>query len=160
MKYLYLFTTIALVLSVFADRKKTLNALKISLRQFKNIVPSFLTMIVLISIGLFFVSDKLIIETLGNSNTGIGVLLASVLGSFSMMPGFIAFPLSGMLVTKGVAFMVVSAFTTTLMLVGILSYSVEKNYFGTRMTILRNILGFAIAIIVAIVTGICYGEIF
>ncbi len=56
------------------------------------------------------------------------------------MPGFIAFPLSGILLSKGVPYMVISAFTTTLMIVGVLSYPVEKAYFGTKVTIMRNVV--------------------
>jgi hypothetical protein len=55
--------------------------------------------------------------------------------------------------------MVLSAFSTTLMMVGILTYPIEKAYFGTRVTILRNIFSFFIAITVALITGIFFGEI-
>ena len=76
------------------------------------------------------------------------------------MPGFIAFPLSGILLNKGVSYMVLSAFTTTLMMVGILTYPIEKEYFGVKVTIIRNIISFFIALAVAIMTGIFFGEIF
>ncbi|MCK4795797.1 MAG: hypothetical protein KAT05_00370, partial [Spirochaetes bacterium] len=59
-----------------------------------------------------------------------------------------------------VAYMVVSAFTTTLMMVGILTYPIEKEYFGTKVTIIRNLISLIIAFIVAIITGIIYGEVF
>ncbi len=56
--------------------------------------------------------------------------------------------------------MVLSAFSTTLMMVGILTYPIEKEYFGIRVTIIRNIVSFFIALIVAVMTGIFFGEIF
>jgi len=55
--------------------------------------------------------------------------------------------------------MVLSAFTTTLMLVGLLTFPIEKEYFGIKITIIRNIVCFIIAIIVALVTGIAFREI-
>ena len=56
--------------------------------------------------------------------------------------------------------MVVAAFITTLMLVGVATYPVEKEYFGIKATIWRNAAGFIIAAIIAISTGILYGEVF
>jgi uncharacterized membrane protein YraQ (UPF0718 family) len=45
------------------------------------------------------------------------------------------------------------------MLVGILTYPIEKAYFGIKVTIIRNMLSFFIAIVVALMTGIFFGEI-
>ena len=56
--------------------------------------------------------------------------------------------------------MVLSAFTTTLMMVGVLSFPIEKAYFGTKVTILRNSLSFLTALVVAVMTGVFFGEIF
>ena len=75
-----------------------------------------------------------------------------------MLPGFIAFPLSGILKDNHVTYMVISAFTTTLMMVGILTFPIEKEYFGVKVALLRNGISFIIAIVIAIVTGIVFGE--
>ena len=75
------------------------------------------------------------------------------------MSGFIAFPLAGVLLEKGVPYMVLSAFTATLMMVGVLTYSVEKAYFGTKVAIIRNTINFLIALVIALMTGIFFGEI-
>ena len=56
--------------------------------------------------------------------------------------------------------MVLSAFTTTLMMVGVLTYPVEKAYFGVKVTIIRNVISFFIAFIIAIMIGVFFGEIF
>ena len=77
-----------------------------------------------------------------------------------MMPGFITYPLCGLLLEKGVTYTVLSAFTTTLMMVGVLTYPIEKEYLGTKVTIIRNLIGFATALIVAAFTGLFFGEIF
>ena len=159
MYWLYAITGLALVFSLVASREKTLQALKISYRRFINILPAFLIMLVLVSIVLFVVPDVVISEYLGVENRFAGVLLASFLGSVTLMPGFIAYPLAGILLKKGVAYMVLSAFTTTLMMVGVLTYPIEKQYFGARVTIMRNTISLLIALIIAIVTGIFFGEI-
>ena len=158
--YLYIIAGLALLVSFIANSEKTLKALRITSRRFMNILPAFLIMIALVSIVLFLIPDEVISNYLAGSNKLIGVLFASFFGSITVMPGFIAFPLSGILLKKGVAYMVIAAFTTTLMMVGVLTAPVEKQYFGIKITIIRNVISFIIALIVAIVIGIFFGEIF
>ena len=158
--YLYIVAGLALLASLIASRGKTLKAVKIAAKRFIKILPAFLVMLVLISVILFLIPDRVILSYLGSSNKFIGVLLASFLGSITLMPGFIAFPLSGILLQKGVAYMVLAAFTTTLMMVGVLSAPVEKEYFGIKVTIMRNVISLFIALAIAMVIGIAFGEIF
>ena len=157
--YLYIVAALALLVSFVANREKTLKAIKIAAKRFVKILPAFLTMIILVSVVLFFIPDKVIASYLGISNKFIGVLFASFFGSITLMPGFIAFPLCGILLQKGVAYTVLAAFTTTLMMVGVLTAPVEKAYFGIKVTIIRNIISFFIALIVAVMIGIFFGEI-
>ncbi len=160
MIYLYLATVLAIFVSFIFDRKKTYKALIVAFKKFSKISFAFLIMLILISIVLFLVPDKTISNYLGVKNKFLGLFVASFFGSITLMPGFIAFPLCGILLKKGVCYMVLSAFTTTLMMVGVLTYPIEKEYFGKKVTIIRNIISFVIAIVVAIFTGIFFGEIF
>jgi len=160
MYYTYAITGLIVLISFITSRKKTLKAVKISIGKFIKIFPAFLTMLIFVSFILFLFPDEIISNYLGHSSKSISVFLASLFGSITIMPGFIAFPLSGILLTKGVPYMVLSAFTTTLMMVGILTYPIEKEYFGTKVTIIRNIISFFIALAVAVMTGIFFGEIF
>jgi uncharacterized membrane protein YraQ (UPF0718 family) len=115
-------------------------------------------MLILVSIILFLVPDKTITDYLGNNNKFLGLILASFFGSITLMPGFIAFPLCGILLTKGVTYMVIAAFTTTLMMVGIITFPVEKEYFGVRVALIRNLISYLIALIIALAIGILFGE--
>ena len=160
MLYLYIITGLALVISFIVNRERTLRALKISVKQFTNILPAFLIMLILMSVALFLIPDEVITNYLGVSNKYMALFVASVIGSAILMPGFIVYPLAGVLLTKGVPYMVLSGFTTTLMMVGVLTYPVERAYLGTKVTIIRNVISFFIALIVAFVTGIIFGEIF
>ncbi|MBZ4687589.1 MAG: hypothetical protein PWQ96_923 [Clostridia bacterium] len=159
MQYLFLITGALVLLSFWADRDKTVKALKITFKKFKKILPAFLAMLALVSIILFAVPDQVISHYLGSSNKFSGIILATFFGSITMMPGFIAFPLSGILLQKGVPYMVISAFTTTLMMVGVLTYPIEKEYFGHKVTLIRNGISLLIALIVALVIGIFFGEV-
>ena len=160
MYYLYIATGLAVLISFIANREKTLRAIKIAFKRFVTILPAFLNMLILVSIVLFLVPDKIISHYLGSNNIFTGVVFGSFFGSITLMPGFIAFPLCGILLKKGVLYMVLSAFTTTLMLVGVLTYPIEKEYFGIKVTIMRNTISFFIALVVAVMTGILFGEIF
>ena len=47
-----------------------------------------------------------------------------------------------------------------LMMVGVLTYPVEKAYLGAKATLIRNLISFAIALVVALATGLFFGEVF
>jgi len=160
MYYLYVITAVAVSLSLIGDRRKTLKALKVAFKKFVKILPAFATMLIFVSIVLYLFPEKAISYYLGNGNKYIASLIASLIGSLAIIPGFVAFPLAGILLKKGVAYMTLSAFTTTLMMVGVLTYPVEKAYFGVRVTIIRNVISFFIALVVALMTGILFGEVF
>ena len=155
---LYVVTAILVIVSFIADRKRTLQGIKIGLKKFRKILPNYLKILIFVAVILFF-SESLITEYLGQENTLLGMLIGLVLGSVTIMPGFIAYPLAGVLVEKGVLYMIVAAFVTTLMMVGILTYPLEKEYMGARATLLRNGGSFLIAVIISLMIGICYGEI-
>lgn len=160
MWFLYVLTFAAFVASFFADRKKSVLAIKAAFNMFIEMLPAFIVMIIFVSSAVYFTSGFAIADLFSGKNKILSVLIASFIGSITLMPGFIAFPLCGILLEQGVPYMVLSAFTTTLMMVGILTFPLEKMYFGTKVTILRNIAGFIIAIIIAVVTGIFFGEVF
>lgn len=160
MIWLYIVTGVAVLISFIASSEKTLRAVKIAIKRFTSILPAFLIMLILVSIVLFLVPDIVISNYLGANNKLVGVLLSSFLGSIILMPGFIAYPLCGILLSKGVPYMVLAAFVTTLMMVGVLTYPIEKEYFGVRVTIIRNVLSLFIALVIAVMIGIFFGEIF
>jgi uncharacterized membrane protein YraQ (UPF0718 family) len=153
-------TGAALILSFIADRRKTLRALKRAGKHFIKILPLFLVMLVSISVILTLMPEQVISRALRDTNTYFSMVLASAIGSITIMPGFIAFPLSGILRDQGVPYMVLSAFTTTLMMVGILTFPVEREYFGFKQSFLRNVFCGLIALFIAFITGIFFGEIF
>ncbi len=158
MYYLYIATGLALLISFIMNKEKTFRAIEIAFKKLLNILPAFLTMLIFISVVLFLIPEKVISDYLGNNSRFISVIFASLIGSITLMPGFIVFPMCGILLKKGVAYMVLSAFTTTLMMVGILTYPVEKEYFGAKVTIIRNVISFFIALIVSLAIGIFFGE--
>ena len=159
MKFIYLLTALLLLISFVKSPEKTKIALIKGWKKFSKIALPFAIMLMLVSIALFLIPEAVILEYLNNDSKWFSVLIATIFGSVSILPGFIAYPLSGILLKKGVSYMVISAFTTTLMMVGIVTFPVEKAYLGTKMTIIRNIISLLIALITALITGLIYGEI-
>jgi uncharacterized membrane protein YraQ (UPF0718 family) len=156
---LYIVSGIALIISFATSFSKTLRALRIATRKFANILPNFLLMILLVSISLFFVPEHSIAQYLGGKNLYVSALFASVLGSLAVMPGFVAFPLGGILLEKGVSYTVIAAFTTTLMLVGVVSYPFERKFLGTRIALARNVISYIVSLLIAVAIGLFYNEI-
>jgi uncharacterized membrane protein YraQ (UPF0718 family) len=158
MVYVFVFTGFVLLLSFFRDSKKTVAALKIALKKLLKILPSFALMLIAVSIALFFVPEQTIVDHLDGSSKWLSFLSALFFGSIAVIPGFIAFPLGGILLGKGVSYMIVSAFTTTLMMVGIVTFPIERVYLGTKVALLRNMISLIITILTALATALFYGE--
>ncbi|MCP4573656.1 MAG: hypothetical protein GY838_14960 [bacterium] len=77
------------------------------------------------------------------------MLIASVAGSVTLIPGFVAFPLAAALLGSGAGLMQIAVFVSTLMAVGVVTFPLEVRYFGARTTILRNLLAFGFSFLVA-----------
>ena len=149
---------IALLASLIAHRGKSGRALIVAGKRFLNLLPAFLTMLAAVSIVLALVPQEVVVRYLGSENRFLATLAGALVGAVTFMPGFIAFPLAGILLEQGVAYMTLSAFTTSLMIVGVLTYPVERRFLGPRVTIIRNSLSFLVALLVAAATGLYFGE--
>ena len=151
---------IALVLiSFFKDRKKTKKALIKAWKSFENIMPQFLGIFVLIGIVLAILNPQFISKIIGGSSGWLGVLLASLVGAITLIPGFIAFPLSAMLLQGGAGYMQIGAFISSLMMVGVVTLPLEIRYFGKKAALMRNLLAFAFSFLVAFVIGKVVGKV-
>jgi len=153
-KILLIFTFVCLLLSLFFDRKKTFSGIKRGFLMFLKIFPSFLNVIILISIFLTLVPYDKMVKLLGKSSGVMGITIASVLGSISLIPGFIAYPLASILIKYGVSYRIIAVFITTLLMVGILTLPIEIKFFGVKVSVLRNCLSFIGAIIIGLIIGV------
>lgn len=151
---LYIITIFLLILSYFKDKKKTMKALKKSLKAFENILPQFLGVIVLVGILLAVFNPEIISGLIGKRSGWMGVLISGMIGAITLIPGFVAFPTAAMLVENGAGYMQIAAFISTLMMVGIITLPVEIKYFGRRFAVVRNSIAFAFSFVVAYIIGI------
>lgn len=70
-----------------------------------------------------------------------------------MMPTFVAFSLGNTLLLNGAGYSQVGALVSTLVLVGIMTYTLESQYIGKRAAFLRNFIGFLFSILAGILLG-------
>jgi uncharacterized membrane protein YraQ (UPF0718 family) len=152
-------TGILLIVSFLSDRSKTKKALLMAYKRFLFISPSFLVMLIFVSVLLFLFPQENIVMYLSYGNNLVNIILAAIVGSVTVMPGFVAFPLAGILKNSGISYTIIASFTTTLMMVGTMTFPIEAAYLGKKVTLIRNVLGFIVALIVALVIGIYFGEV-
>ncbi|HKL60112.1 MAG TPA: permease [Sphaerochaeta sp.] len=150
---LYTGTAILLLLSFQKDKAKSMKALKKAWKAFENILPQFLVVILMVSLLLSLLDHATILRIIGTESGWIGVLIASLVGSVTLIPGFVAFPTAALLLQGGAGYMQIAAFVSSLMMVGIVTLPVEMRYFGKRLAIMRNVLAFFFSFLVASVIG-------
>jgi uncharacterized membrane protein YraQ (UPF0718 family) len=146
-------TLLAIAASTIKDSKKTLLGIRKGMKMFIGILPAMLNILILVSIFLYLVPGPVLARWLGQGSGFTGITIAGLLGSVSLIPGFIAFPMAAILLKSGVSYSVIAVFVTTLMMVGIITLPLEAKYFGMRVAILRNVLSFVGAIIIGLLVG-------
>lgn len=156
---MYIVAFLLLIISYNKDKKKTKMALKKAWKSFENILPQFLGVIILVGILLAGFNAELISKIIGEQSGWIGVILSAVIGAITLIPGFVAFPTSAMLLKGGAGYMQIGAFISALMMVGVVTVPVEIKYFGKKLTILRNTLAFLFSFVVAFIIGKVVGGI-
>ncbi len=150
---IYIFTVFALSLSVYKSKQKTMQALKKAWKSLENILPQLLAIVMVIGVALSYLTPEQISQFMGAESGFWGVFIASIIGSITLIPGFIAFPLSAALLNNGAGVMQIAAFISTLMMVGIITIPLEIQYFGKKAALLRNGLAYTFSIIVALIMG-------
>ena len=150
---LYVGTVLLLGLSYVKSKQKTVQALKKGCKAFENILPQFLSILLLIGFILAILDKETISRLLGADSGIIGLAIAATIGSITLIPGFIAFPLAASLLAAGAGYGQIAMFLTTLMMVGIVTLPLETKYFGKRLAIERNILSFIYAVAASCVMG-------
>jgi uncharacterized membrane protein YraQ (UPF0718 family) len=153
---LFVITGLLLLVSLIANRQKTLNGLKKGAMQFLKLLPTLLTVIILVSVALFFTPEKMLLKYFGDQAGVLGYVMAALVGSISLIPGFISYPLAGMLLESGVGYGILALFITTLKMVGTLTIPLEAKYFGMKVTLIRNGLSFLGAMVIGVIMAIIF----
>ena len=149
MEILLVITALAVIASLVADRRKTLMGLRRGLRMFVNLLPTLVIVLAAVSLLMAAVHPATLERWLGGGGP-VPFLAALIVGSIALIPGFVAFPLAGVLKDHGATTAVLAAFITTLLMVGVVTLPIEIRFFGGRIAVWRNLLAFGGAVIVAL----------
>ena len=145
-------TAIFLIFSFAKDKGKQSRLSKWRLAWAKECWAVFCPLF-LIGLILTVFPPENIAEFVGKQSVLLATVIAAAFGAITLIPAFIAFPLVGTLVHAGVGIVPSVAFLTTLTMVGIVTFPLEKREFGLKFTAVRNGLSFLFAIIIALVMG-------
>lgn len=153
---IYSIAMILLIVSFFADKKKTLKGLKKGSKSFIKLMPVLLPLFLFIGILLAIVTPSFISTLLGEESGFLGIVLGLSIGSITFMPPFVAYPLGVELLENGGAYPQVAGFLVTVMSVGLVYYAVESKFFNKKAAIYRNLISFIGAIIVILIVMVIY----
>lgn len=151
---LWIITGIAFIISIKKDKTKTLNSMKMAKGMMRNMLGQIVGILFLIGLILTFIPPDTIRSILGNSNLALSTMASALMGSITLIPAFVAFPLVGSLIDVGASIVPSVAFLTTLTMVGFVTFPLEKQEFGLKFALARNVLSFIFAIIIALTMGV------
>jgi len=156
MPYIILYPAVLILFAVswYADKQKTKKALKMAKQNLTRLIPRAFAILSLSAILVAMLSVETITKLLGSDSGFMGVVIALVTGSISVIPAFVAFQIGKTVLDSGAGYMQLAAFISTLIGVGIFSLPIEIEYFGKKFAILRNLLFFLVAVIFTIIAGL------
>ncbi|WGG46408.1 hypothetical protein [Rossellomorea sp. DA94] len=131
----------ALILTGFSfgkDREKTKGAILKAWKMFSNIMPDVLAIMLFVGLSLSILTPELISSIVGKESGIMGVVYSTVIGSVSLIPSFVVFPLGATLVENGAGLPQVAALMASFMAVGIVTLPMEQKVFGRSFAIARN----------------------
>lgn len=142
-----------LLISLLKNRRKTVAALEKAWKSLNSVLPIFLSIIVFLGIMLAVLSPQVISKLIGQQSGALGITIAAAMGSITLIPGVVTFPLAAALLKSGAGFTEIVVFISTSMMVGVVTLPVEIKYFRRRASIVRNALALIFSFVVAAILG-------
>lgn len=118
-----------------------------------GILPLLIAVLAVVSVLLAAVPSATLSRILGGEGP-LAFVVALAVGSVALIPGFVAYPLAALLRDNGAGTPALAAFITSLMMVGVLTLPIEIRFFGRRVAVVRNLLAFAGAVVVAVLMSL------
>ncbi|ANU49819.1 permease [Enterocloster clostridioformis] len=150
----YGLAALLLLFSFLKDKRKTLLSLKKAWKMFTGVLPQFVAILLFVGVALAVLSPETIRRMIGEETGFIGMLLASLVGAFSLVPVMIAFPIVSELLKNGAGIIQMAVFVSTLTTVGLITIPIETKYLGKKIAVLRNMLAFVFSFITAYLMGV------
>lgn len=147
-------TFIALIISAFKDKTKTKKAIRGAKGMMKNMLSDIVAILLLIGLILTIIPPAKIQSLIGNGSSILTTIGAALIGAITLIPAFVAFPLVGSLMNSGAGIVTLTAFLTTLTMVGFVTFPLESRTFGRKFALKRNVLSLFFAVLIAIGVGV------
>ena len=145
---------LCLGVSLVKDRQKTKKAFLVAKKTLLKTAPNLLSVLGIVGLTLGILTPETISKLVGSEAGFIATIMAAIIGSITLIPSLVAFPLAGSLLRSGSTVMTISAFITTLVMVGVVTAPMEIKALGKNFTLLRNGLGFIAALVIAGIMGV------
>ncbi|MBN2794808.1 MAG: permease [Clostridia bacterium] len=143
----------AALVSLKKDSLKTKKAFGGAKKMMGSMLSDIVGVLLLIGLVLTLISPEIIEKTIGGESGIFAVIISALIGTITLIPAFVAFPLIGSLRDSGAGIMTLTAFLTTLTMVGFVTFPLEAKTFGKKFAIVRNSLSFGFAIGIAVIVG-------
>lgn len=147
-------TGVFLIYSFRKNATGTKKALHVAFSMGKGMLGSILSIIFAIGLLLTIFPPEQIASTMEQQPFMHATIIGALFGTITLIPAFIAFPLVGTLVDGGVQVATAVAFLTTLTMVGVVTFPLEKKEFGLKFALGRNVLSFIFSIVIATIMGV------
>lgn len=144
---------IGLIASIKKDKTKTVDTIKQAKKMMGSMLSDIIGVLLVIGLILSLIPPEKIEALLGNGSSALSTFGAALVGTITLIPAFVAFPLIGSLKASGAGIVTLTAFLTTLTMVGFVTLPLEVKTFGKKFAIIRNCLSFVFAILIAFSVG-------
>lgn len=142
-------------ISYYFSKVKTKQSLFLAKGMMKKMLSDIIGILLIIGLLVTLIPfDKISTQMADGANQLLSVVLFAILGSITIIPAFVAFPLVGSFLDAGIDVMSATSFLTTLTMVGLVTLKLEIAEYGKKFAYTRNMLSFAFAILIALVMGV------
>ena len=122
-----------------------------TLKSLEVIAPMLLAIVGLVGIFETYITPEMI-HTLFSGKVINDTLVGTAAGALSVGQPFLSYIISGELLQEGVSQYAVTAFILSFVTLGVIQLPLEFSIFGARFTLVRNILSFIFALLIAYLT--------
>jgi uncharacterized membrane protein YraQ (UPF0718 family) len=120
------------------------------------VLPMLLSVIGLMGLFEALVTPEMI-QSVFKGSVLSDTLIGTGVGAISVGQPFLSYAIGGELLDEGVSLYAVTAFILSFVTLGLIQLPLEWSLFGTRFTVLRNILSFIFALLISIATVFILG---
>ena len=114
-------------------------------------MPMLLSVIGLMGLFEALVTPEMI-QSVFKGSVLSDTLIGTGVGAISVGQPFLSYAIGGELLDDGVSLYAVTAFILSFVTLGLIQLPLEWSLFGTRFTVLRNVLSFIFALLISIAT--------